>query len=126
MLGVSSAAHAFCDSRNRCWVSIDAVARLLEEGRIVKSIRQVEKCILIPQSTGLPQVPRVLLGLSETSLVGFGPLLFHPRQDTALLPLGVPIGTSSVRVVFIVRGVYQRQRVVSQGIALTSRCSQSI
>ncbi|MCK9554080.1 hypothetical protein, partial [Aquamicrobium sp.] len=42
----------------------------------------------------------VLLGLSETSLVGFGPLLFHPRQDTALLPLGVPIGTSSVRVVF--------------------------
>ena len=82
------------------------MARLLEEGRIVKSIRQVEKCILIPQSTGLPQVPRVLLGLSETSLVGFGPLLFHPRQDTALLPLGVPIGTSSVRVVFIVRGVY--------------------
>lgn len=82
------------------------MARLLEEGRIVKSIRQVEKCILIPQSTGLPKVPRVLLGLSETSLVGFGPLLFHPRQDTALLPLGVPIGTSSVRVVFIVRGVY--------------------
>ena len=74
---------------------MDAVARLLEEGRIVKSIRQVEKCILIPQSTGLPKVPRVLFGLRETSLVGFGPLLFYPSEDTALLPLGVPIGVES-------------------------------
>ena len=36
----------FCDPpQSLLSVSIDAVARLLEEGRIVKSIRQVEKCI---------------------------------------------------------------------------------
>ena len=124
--GISSTAHAFCNSGNSRWISINIAARLLEEGRIVKSLRQVEKCILIAQSTGFPDMARVLFGLSETSLVGFGSLLFHPYQDATLLPLRVPIGAPRVQVVFIAGRVDQCQCVMSQGIALAGCSIQTV
>jgi len=98
MPDISRATNAFCDSGNCCWISVNIVTWLLEEGRIVKSLRQVEKCILMAQPTSLPQMVSVLFSLGKTRRMCFGPLLFHPRQDAPLLPLFVPIGTSSVRV----------------------------
>ena len=47
-------------------------------------------------------------------------------QDASLLPLFVPIGTSSVRVIFIVRSVYQCKCVVSQSIALAGCGIQTV
>ena len=84
--------------------------------------------MLIAESTSLAKMAGVLFRLSESSRMGVCPLLFHARQHTTFLCLGMPVGAPGppVGVFFVGGGMDQCQGVVSESVALAGRCFQPI